>query len=79
MTGRKWVAVIASAAMIVAIGGEAFGQGRTRRSIEGPLTSESVVRSLSIEPIPEEAGATGRVDPRPPAAPAAPRPAGRRS
>ena len=70
MTGKKTVAVIASAAVIVGIGGEAFGQTRARRSIKGPLTSESIVRSLSIVPAPEETGATGRVDPRPPAEPA---------
>ena len=70
MNGKKIVAAIASAAVIVGIGGEAFGQNRTRRSIQGPLTSELVVRSLSIVPIPEEAGATGRVDARPPAEPA---------
>ena len=72
MTGKKLVAAMAAAAVIVGIAGEAFGQSRTRRSIEGPVTSESVVRSLSIMPIPEEAGGAGRVDPRPPAEPARP-------
>ena len=69
MTGKKLVAATASAAVIAGIAGEAFGQSRTRRSIEGPVTSESVVRSQSLMPSPAEAG---RVDPRPPAAPARP-------
>ena len=67
MTRKKSAAVIVSAVVIVGIGGETFGQTRTRRSIEGPVTSESVVRSLSIVPVPEEASASGRVDARPPA------------
>jgi outer membrane protein OmpA-like peptidoglycan-associated protein len=66
MTCRKaTAAAIASAVVVVGIGGEAFGQTRTRRSIEGPVTRELVVRSLTVVPVAEEAGASGRVDPRP--------------
>lgn len=67
MTGKTAAtAVIVWTVVVVGIGGEAMGQTRARRSIEGPVTREAVVRSLTVLPVAEEAGTTGRVDPRPP-------------
>lgn len=53
------------AAVAVAVGGsggEASGQTRTRRSVDGPVTREAVVRGLSVVPAEEEAGPAGRID-----------------
>ena len=54
------------AAVAVAVGGsggEASGQTRTRRSVDGPVTREAVVRGLSVVPArKEEVGPAGRLD-----------------
>ena len=48
-------AVAAAVAVVVGgIGGEATSQTRTRRSVDGPVTREAVVRSLSVVPAREE-------------------------
>ena len=50
--------------MVGGLGGEASGQTRTRRSVDGPVTREAVVRSLSVVPAreEEEVGPAGRTD-----------------
>lgn len=56
-TGRSGapVALAAAVAVVVSgIGGEATSQTRTRRSVDGPVTREAVVRSLSVVPAREE-------------------------
>ena len=50
---------LAVAAGLVAGGGEAFSQVRTRSAITGPVTRDAIVRGLSVV---ADTGATGRVE-----------------
>ena len=50
----------AVAVVVGGLGGEASGQTRTRRSVDGPVTREAVVRGLSVVPArKEEVGPAG--------------------
>ncbi len=63
-TGK--IAAVLLAAALFGAGAEALAQTRTRRSIEGPVTRESVVRGLSVIPVEESVGTRDRIDTRPP-------------
>lgn len=74
MTGKRAAAAAIVSAAIVAVGvGEGtFGQTRARRSIDGPVTRESVVRSLSVVPAEDEVATSGGTEPGAAVDPSAP-------
>lgn len=47
---KGWIAGVVVLVAASVVGADAFAQSRVRRSIEGPVTPESIVRSLSVEP-----------------------------
>ena len=50
MRGRVAGVVVLVTAGVAGVGADALAQSRVRRSIDGPVTRESIVRSLSVVP-----------------------------